>query len=55
MRICDKCKTKLEKGDLNVHIDLGAGFIYDLCHDCHIDFLTHVDDFFYKKDEKLKE
>lgn len=31
MRICDKCKKPLRKGDGNSHIECGYPFNYDLC------------------------
>lgn len=52
MRICDKCKKKLRKGDGNSHIDLGYAFTYDLCTECEKKFLLHVDSFFDEKESK---
>lgn len=49
MRICDKCKKELRKGDGNAHIDLGYPFIYDLCAECGRKFFLHVDSFFNTK------
>jgi hypothetical protein len=49
MRICDKCKKTLRKGDGNSHIELGYSFTYDLCHKCEEKFLLHVDSFFDTK------
>ena len=46
MRICDKCKKKLRKGDGNSHIELGYSFTYDICAECEKKFLLHVDSFF---------
>lgn len=55
MRICDKCKKELRKGDGNAHIDLGYPFIYDLCAECEQKFFVHVDSFFNtKKSDKEK-
>lgn len=50
MRICDKCKKKLHKGDGNSHIELGYCFTYDLCCKCEEEFLLHVDSFFNTKE-----
>lgn len=50
MRICDKCKKKLRKGDGNYHIELGYSFTYDLCQKCKEKFLLHVDSFFSKEE-----
>lgn len=50
MRICDKCKKKLRKGDGNSHIELGYCFTYDLCCKCEEKFLLHVDSFFDTKE-----
>ena len=49
MRICDKCKKELSKGDGNSHIDLGYPFIYDLCVECGQKFFLYVDSFFNTK------
>lgn len=49
MRICDKCKKELRKGDGNSHIELGYAFTYDICAECEEKFLLHVDSFFHKK------
>lgn len=50
MRICDKCKKPLRKGDGNSHIELGYSFTYDLCPKCEEKFLLHVDSFFNTKE-----
>lgn len=50
MRICDKCKKKLRKGDGNSHIELGYNFTYDICAECEKNFLLHVDSFFDTKE-----
>ena len=57
MRICDKCKKELRKGDGSSHIELGNPFTYDVCAKCEEKFLLHVDSFFKKsKDaDKFKE
>lgn len=50
MRICDKCKKKLRKGDGSSHIELGYAFTYDVCRECEENFLLHVDSFFDTKE-----
>lgn len=50
MRICDKCKKELRRGDGSSHIELGYAFTYDVCLHCEEDFLLHVDSFFNKKE-----
>ena len=52
MRICDKCKKKLRKGDGNSHIELRYSFTYDLCSKCEEKFLFHVDSFFTKESDE---
>ena len=52
MRICDKCKKELRQGDGNSHIELGYAFTYDLCTKCEEKFLSHVSQFFYKKESE---
>lgn len=52
MRICDKCKKELKKGDGNSHLDFGDPFIYDLCRKCEEKFLVYVDTFFTKKEKQ---
>jgi hypothetical protein len=50
MRICDKCKKELRKGDGSSHIELGYLFTYDVCAKCEEKFLLHVDSFFDTKE-----
>jgi len=54
MRICDKCKKELRKGDGSSHIELGYPFTYDVCAKCEEKFLLHVDSFFKKSKEADK-
>ena len=54
MRICDKCKKELHKGDGNCHMDFGDPFIYDVCSKCHDEFLLFIDDFFESEKEEKK-
>lgn len=49
MRICDKCKKELRKGDGSSHIELSYSFTYDLCQQCEQKFLLYVDSFFNTK------
>ena len=50
MRICDKCKKELRKGDGSSHIELGYSCTYDRCRKCEEKFLLHVDAFFDTKE-----
>ena len=52
MRICDKCKKELHKGDGNCHMDFDDPFIYDVCSKCHDEFLLFIDDFFESEKEE---
>jgi len=52
MRICDKCKKELRKGDGSSHIELGYPFNYDFCVNCEQNFLLHVSSFFHKSNEE---
>ena len=51
MRICDKCKKELSKGDGRSHIELSYSFTYDLCQQCEQKFLLYVDSFFNTKSD----